>query len=205
MDPGSQEDPRRPADSTSGGATDTATDAWVAVSEADPAGSTSAQEHHEPGAAGAETKAQDDQEGAAIAALEDRLRRALADLDNLRKRHARELGRERAAETERVAAAWLPVLDHLDLALDYAEADPETIIEGVRAVREQALSVLERLGYPRRDEVGVVFDPARHEVVNVEEGGDAEPGTVLRVLRPGYGEPERQLRPGAVTVAGGRG
>jgi hypothetical protein len=31
----------------------------------------------------------------AVAALEDRLRRALADLDNLRKRHARELDRER--------------------------------------------------------------------------------------------------------------
>lgn len=147
----------------------------------------------------------DDQEASVVAALEDRLHRALADLDNLRKRHARELSRERAAEAERVAAAWLPVLDHLDLALDYAEADPETIIQGVRAVREQALSVLDRLGYPRRDEVGVAFDPARHEVVNVEEAPDAEPGTVLRVLRPGYGEPERQLRPGAVTVAGGRG
>jgi molecular chaperone GrpE len=143
-------------------------------------------------------------ETAAVADLEDRLRRALADLDNLRKRHAREVDRERAAAAERVAAAWLPVLDHLDLALEYAAADPETIIQGVRAVREQALSVLAELGFPRYDEVGVPFDPARHEVVSVEERADAEPGTVLRVLRPGYGEPERQLRPGAVTVAGGQ-
>ena len=50
-----------------------------------------------------------------VAALEDRLRRALADLDNLRKRYARELDRERVAASDRVAAAWLPVLDNLDL------------------------------------------------------------------------------------------
>lgn len=142
-------------------------------------------------------------DAATIDALEDRLRRAQADLENLRKRHVRELAGERDRGAAEVASAWLPVLDNLDLALSYADADPETIIEGVRAVREQALSVLTALGFPRHEEVGVPFDPARHEVVSVEKDTDAEPGTVLRVLRPGYGEPERQLRPGTVTVAGG--
>lgn len=141
-------------------------------------------------------------EAAMVAALEDRLRRVLADLDNLRKRHARERDRERLAEANRVAGAWLPVLDNLDLALSYADADPAAIIEGVRAVRDQALTVLESLGYPRHDEVGVPFDPARHEVVSVVDDPESEPGTVVRVLRPGYGEAERQLRPGAVAVAG---
>jgi molecular chaperone GrpE len=141
----------------------------------------------------------------AVATLELRLRRALADLDNLRKRNARELDRQREAEVNRVAAAWLPVLDNLDLALTHADADPSTIIEGVRAVREQALAVLAGLGFARQDEVGVPFDPARHEVVDVVDDSDAEPGTVVRVLRPGYGTPERQLRPGAVTVASRRG
>lgn len=141
----------------------------------------------------------------AVAALEDRLRRALADVENLRKRHARELHRVRAAEANRVAAAWLPVLDNLDLALSHADADPSAIIEGVRALRDQALDVLAGLGFPRHDEVGVPFDPLQHEVVNVVNDSEAEPGTVVRVLRPGYGSAERQLRPGAVTVAGSRG
>ncbi|MFZ0119885.1 MAG: nucleotide exchange factor GrpE [Pseudonocardiaceae bacterium] len=140
-----------------------------------------------------------------VGALEDRLRRALADLANVRKRHARELERQRAAEEQRVAAAWLPVLDNLDLALDHADADPSSIIEGVRAVRDQALAVLAGLGFSRHDAVGVPFDPALHEVVNVVEDPEVEPGTVVRVLRPGYGAAERQLRPGAVTVAGRRG
>lgn len=134
--------------------------------------------------------------------FEDRWRRALADLDNLRKRHTREIPRERAAERERVAAAFLPVLDNIDLALRHAEADPSAIVEGIRTVRDQAIAVLARLGYEIQDESGVPFDPARHEVVAVvppDEG--TAPGLVVDVVRPGYGGPERQLRPAAVTVA----
>jgi len=138
---------------------------------------------------------------AALADLEDRWRRALADLDNLRKRYARELARERAAERARVAAEWLPVVDGLDRALAHANDDPRAVVEGVRAVREQALAVLARLGYPRHEEVGVPFDPLQHEAVKVVEDPEAAPGTVVQVLRPGYGQGEHWLRPAAVVVA----
>jgi molecular chaperone GrpE len=100
-----------------------------------------------------------------------------------------------------VATQFLPVLDNLELALAHAEADPTSIIDGVRAVLDQAVGVLARLGYDRRDEPGVPFDPAAHEVVTVVDDPDAVPGTVARVLRPGYGDAERQLRPVAVAVA----
>ncbi|MFF8406075.1 nucleotide exchange factor GrpE [Streptomyces sp. NPDC014846] len=148
------------------------------------------------GPAGAE-----DEYAAALKEVEDRWRRALADLDNLRKRHARELDRERAVERARTAAAFLPVIDNLELALNHAGSDPGAIVEGVRAVRDQAVSILERLGYERHAETGVPFDPSRHEVVGVVQDPHAEPNTVAQVLRPGYGEAERQLRPAAVTVA----
>jgi molecular chaperone GrpE len=39
-------------------------------------------------------------------------------------------------------------------------------------------------------------------VVSVVDEPDTAPGTVVRVLRPGYGEPGRQLRPAAVAVSG---
>ncbi|KAA0941966.1 nucleotide exchange factor GrpE [Streptomyces apricus] len=155
-----------------------------------------------PGSDGpAGTAVPDDEYTAALRAAEDRWRRALADLDNLRKRHARELNGQAVVERARTAAAFLPVVDNLELALSHAAADPGAIVEGVRAVRDQAVDVLERLGYPRQAESGVPFDPARHEVVGVVQEPDAEPNTVVQVLRPGYGEAERQLRPAAVTVA----
>jgi molecular chaperone GrpE len=38
-------------------------------------------------------------------------------------------------------------------------------------------------------------------VVTVVDDPDAAPGTVVHVLRPGYGDGEAQLRPAAVAVA----
>jgi molecular chaperone GrpE len=132
---------------------------------------------------------------------EDRARRAAADLDNLRKRHARELEQAGAAERAEVAAGWLPVIDNLELALAHADADPATIVEGIRAVRDQAVSILARLGYERHDELGVPFDPTQHEVLSVLDEPEVPPGTVVQVLRPGYGDADRQLRPVAVAVS----
>jgi molecular chaperone GrpE len=142
---------------------------------------------------------------ARVAELEDRWRRVLANLDNLRKRRVRESAQQRAEERARVALAWLPVLDNLEFALEHADADPKSIIAGVRAVREQPLAVLDGLGFPRLDDAGAAFDPARHEAVAALPGVDAPAGTVIRVVRPGYGEGERQLRPAAVVVAAGGG
>ncbi len=138
---------------------------------------------------------------AKLAELEDRWLRAVADLDNLRKRMFRDIERSRAEERARVAGEFLPVLDNLDLALQHADAEPASVAEGVRAIREQAIGVLARLGYPRLDEEGVPFDPARHEAVSTAAAPDAEPGTIAKVLRPGYGDGEQQLRPAMVVVA----
>jgi molecular chaperone GrpE len=141
--------------------------------------------------------------GPDAAELEDRWRRALADLDNVRKRYAREVGRERTAERELVTAAFLPVLDTLDRAVEHADADPRSIVEGIRTLREQALAVVSGLGFRREDEPGVPFDPARHEVVGVVDAGSSgvAPGAVAAVVRPGYGTTDHPLRPAAVTVA----
>jgi molecular chaperone GrpE len=134
--------------------------------------------------------------------LDGQLRRALADLDNLRKRYEREVTRERSDERARVASSWLPMVDDLERTLEHAEADPEVLITGVRSVLDQALQLLDRLGFPRFDDTGTVFDPARHEAVGAVEGGE-RPGTVVAVVRPGYGAGDALLRPAGVVVARG--
>jgi molecular chaperone GrpE len=138
---------------------------------------------------------------AELAKLEDRWRRAVADLDNLRKRYARELDRERVTERSRVAGAWLPVVDDLERAIAHTGDQSDAVVEGVRSILGQALQVLEQLGYPRDAEAGVPFDPERHEVVGVVDHPDSAPGTVVEVLRPGYGQGSGQLRPAAVVVS----
>lgn len=139
-----------------------------------------------------------------IAELEDHWKRALADLDNFRKRTAREGERTRADERARTTAEWLPVVDNLERALEHAEADPATVVDGVRSVLDQAIEVITRLGFPRTDDEGRPFDPGRHEAVSVDFASDAADGTVVRVVRPGYGEGDAQLRAAQVVVAKGR-
>ncbi|HEY3670281.1 MAG TPA: nucleotide exchange factor GrpE [Acidimicrobiia bacterium] len=136
--------------------------------------------------------------------FEDQARRAMADLDNSHKRHARDLEQARADERANVAKQFLPLVDHLELALGHADVKPSVIVEGVNHVLAEAIEVLRRLGFPRIDQVGEPFDPARHEAVGAIHVDDAEPGTVVNVVRPGYGEGNRQLRPASVVVSTGR-
>jgi molecular chaperone GrpE len=132
--------------------------------------------------------------------LEERLLRALADLDNLRKRYDRELRRERESERARVVAEWLPVIDNLELALRHSGSSASGLAEGVAAVRDQAVAVLDQLGFRRFEDVGCPFDPTRHEAVSTTDA-DAPPDTVVATIRPGYGSESGIVRPAKVVVA----
>jgi molecular chaperone GrpE len=154
---------------------------------------------HDAGAA--ELQARIAEQEARIAELEDLRMRALADLDNVRKRCAVQVSRAEADTRAAVAREWLPVVDNLDRALAHSTADPASIIDGIRAVRAQALEVLARLGFPRRDDRGAKFDPARHEAIASRPDPGAEDGSVAEVIRPAYGEGDHQLRPAQVVVA----
>jgi molecular chaperone GrpE len=135
-----------------------------------------------------------------LAEAEDRWLRAAADLDNARKRAARDVAMARDAERARAASVFLPVVDGLEDAVTYAKQVDQGLAEGVESIREHAIAALERLGYPRIDDVNVPFDPRVHEVVSVVERADLPPRTVVAVARLGFGTPERLLRPAGVVV-----
>jgi len=160
-------------------------------------------QEREPAATGAAPPVPDEtaELRAQVAQSDERYRRAVADYDNLRKRMERDVDREREDERARVAARWLPVLDNLELALQHAGADPASIVSGLEAVRQQARDVLADLGYPLRADLNEPFDPNRHEAVAALPAVGVAPGTILQVLRPGYGTDDRPLRPAAVVVA----
>ena len=141
---------------------------------------------------------------ARVATLEDRWRRAVADRDNLQKRVARDIERANVAERARIAAELVPVLDNLDRALEHSVNDDEQadgVMEGVRAVRDQLVGIVTRLGYPRHDDLGAAFDPSLHEALSTVPANDAADGSVVAVIRPRYGEGDQLLRPAGVVVA----
>lgn len=115
-----------------------------------------------------------------------------------------------------MADAWLAVLDDLEATMREAGAmlavDPHdaggryrsaAVLDGMRAVHDQAVDMITSLGFRRHDETGVPYDPALHEVIRLDPISDAAPGIVVEVLRPGYGEGEELLRPAAVVVSAG--
>jgi len=138
-----------------------------------------------------------------IARLEDRWRRALADRDNLQKRVVRDIERANAAERARIAAELVPIVDNLDRALEHSvnDAQADGVIQGVRAVRDQLVGMVARLGYPRHDDLGAAFDPSRHEAISTVPADDAPDGSVVAVIRPRYGAGDQLLRPAGVVVA----
>jgi molecular chaperone GrpE len=61
--------------------------------------------------------------------------------------------------------------------------------------------LLERFGVSRIEAMGKPFDPNVHEAMQHVPTNDAEEGTVIEELQPGYMLRDRVLRPARVVVA----
>jgi molecular chaperone GrpE len=165
----------------------------------------------EPEAAEPEEPAADDAElVAAVTAARaeaesylDDLRRLQAEFDNYRKRMLREQTARIASASQALVARLLPVLDNFELAVSHAEQsrDFDRMLKGVEMVFGELREVLQAEGLVKIEAEGKPFDPERHEAVVAVEQEDAEPGTVVDVVRTGYELRGKVLRPAMVKVA----
>lgn len=134
---------------------------------------------------------------------EDAAMRARANLENYKKRVQREKAEQFNYGNEEMASAFLDVLDNLERALQHSrEADPRSIIEGVKLTQRMMEQTFERFGVTPINAVGEKFDPNYHEAVAQVQRDDVEPGTVLEEHKRGYMLKDRLLRPSMVVVAG---
>ena len=127
----------------------------------------------------------------------DALRRLKAEFENSRKRQERERTRILETASERLVVELLPVLDNLDRALE-AEGD---IHEGVRAIRDQLITVLGKEGLLPVASDGQHFDPNVHEAVMSQPSEEHEEGTILQTFQRGYLLSGKPIRPAKVVVA----
>ena len=125
------------------------------------------------------------------------LRRLKAEFENSRKRQERERARILETASERLVVELLPVLDNLDRALE-AEGD---IHEGVRAIRDQLVTVLGKEGLLPVASNGQHFDPNVHEAVMSQPSEEHEEGTILQTFQRGYLLGGKPIRPAKVVVA----
>jgi molecular chaperone GrpE len=133
----------------------------------------------------------------------DRLLRTAADLENYRKRVERERADLLKFGQEEIMSDLIPVLDNFERALEAAggAGDKAQLLEGVKLIRKQLLSVLRKYGLEQIESLAQPFNPERHEAVAELPSDDHAHGTVVAEHLKGYTLNGRLLRPSAVTVS----
>ena len=120
----------------------------------------------------------------------DRFLRLQADWDNYRRRTAQERLDERQRATEKLVVDLLPVIDDLERAIEHADnlTDPaaQQFVEGVTAVCNKLVGVLNKEGVEVVNPVGEAFDPLSHQAVSQIEDTQAYDETVAQVYQKGY-------------------
>ena len=139
------------------------------------------------------------------AILKDRLLRLQADFDNFRKRTLREKNELYKRANEDLMEEVLPVLDHMDMALEAAQKHDElgALTDGFRLVGEQLKSSLEKFGLTAIEAEGQPFDPNLHEAIAHVPSESAPEDVVTAQVRTGYKLGNRLLRAARVVVSSG--
>lgn len=137
----------------------------------------------------------------------DRFLRLQADWDNYRRRTAQERLDERQRATEKLVVDLLPVIDDLERAIEHADnlTDPaaKQFVEGVSAVCNKLVGVLNKEGVEVVNPVGEAFDPLSHQAVSQIEDTEAYDETVAQVYQKGYRMGGKDIRTAMVVVTHG--
>jgi molecular chaperone GrpE len=133
----------------------------------------------------------------------DRLLRTAADLENYKKRVERDRRDLIKFANEELMAELTTVLDNFERALKAAAPTPDAakIVEGVKLIQKQLLTVLEKHGLKPIAALGMPFNPEFHEAVAERESDRHPEGTIVDEQLKGYTLSGRLLRPAVVTVS----
>ncbi|MFQ5780720.1 MAG: nucleotide exchange factor GrpE [Nitrospiria bacterium] len=136
----------------------------------------------------------------------ERYLRALADHENYKKRVRKEQFEQAKFSNERLLKEILPVIDNLERALSHSKEVKETkkIVEGVKLIHKQLLSVLEKFDVRPIESLNKPFDPFHHQSVgqvDSDESSEIEDNHVIEERQKGYFLNERVLRPALVIVS----
>lgn len=155
----------------------------------------------EASAAAAEAEAASPE--AELKELNDKYVRLYAEYENYRKKAAKD--REELAKYVREELIYdlLPSLDHLEIALQHAAEDENSVglKQGVEMTLRELYRILEKYGLKPIEALGQSFDPEYHHAVSQVETDEVEDKTVVEVLRKGYIFGDKVIRAAMVSVA----
>ncbi|MGI6112898.1 MAG: nucleotide exchange factor GrpE [Mahellales bacterium] len=133
----------------------------------------------------------------------DLLKRLQADFDNYRKRTSQAIADAYNDSLVDVVAAFLPVLDNLERAVEAADDKQKdtSIREGIIKIHKQFKDVLGSLGVTEIEAMGCQFDPQIHNAVmqQPKEEGNQE-NEIVEVFQKGYQYKGKVIRYSMVKV-----
>lgn len=129
--------------------------------------------------------------------------RALAEMENFKKRLQKEHDEQIRYSIDGLLTDMLPVLDSLDLAIQYGSNDDacKDILMGVSMTRKLFLDTLKQYGVSVVGELSEPFNPELHEAIAHEECEDIPEGHITTLHQRGYQLYERLLRPAKVSIS----
>ena len=132
---------------------------------------------------------------------------AQAETQNVRRRLEQEKQAVTAYAVTSFARDMLSVKDNLDRALAAVPEELRTddrikaLLAGIEATSRELDAVFQRNGIVRVEALGKPLDPNRHQAMIEVPSDEAEPGTIVQEMQPGYMIKDRLLRPSLVGVA----
>jgi len=132
---------------------------------------------------------------------------AAAETQNVRRRLEQELQQATSYAAAGFARDMLAIKDHLERALAAvgedlrADKTASQFLAGIEATARELESVFQRHGITRIKTIGEALDPHRHQAMIEMPSAEAEPGTIIEEMQPGYMMKDRLLRPALVGVA----
>ena len=142
-----------------------------------------------------------------IVALQQDILYAQAETQNVRRRAEKEVADAHSYAVTKFARDILSVGDNLSRALAAIPAPAREddsmkgLIAGLEATERELMSVFERHGITRIASIGLPLDPNQHQAMVELPSADAEQGTVVMEMAPGYMLKDRLLRAAMVGVA----
>jgi molecular chaperone GrpE len=139
-----------------------------------------------------------------LAAMKDRYMRLMADFDNFRKRQIREREEWIKRANEGLLTDFLPVVDHLDIALSKEKDAANPFVAGIKMVYDQFVAALEKNNVVAIDAKGQPFNPEWHEALSQVPSETVPANEVVEQFKRGWSLSGRLLRPAQVIVSSGK-
>jgi len=141
--------------------------------------------------------------------VQDKLLRALAETENQRRRFEKETKEAFEYGGFNLARETLSVLDNLQRAYQSIQNDEnlkdnkdlDKFLNNIKIVEKDLVTTFEKNNIKKINCLNEKFDPNNHQAMLEIEDDNANPGTVLQEIQPGYFYKDRLLRPSFVAIA----